>query len=82
MHHLNGLSEIYSRTDQGPGLTSTFSSCPVPTVANVDNNEIRIEKNNSASQILLAFISHYCAFPSSVCPIILYFSPFRGQTSV
>ena len=42
---------------------------PVSTVANVENNEIRIEKNNISGNILLAllaillkFVSHYSAF--------------------
>ena len=43
--------------------------CPVSTVANIENNEIRIEKNKMSGHILLAllsipltFVSRYSAF--------------------
>ena len=47
------------------------SLCPVSTIANVENNEIRIENNDVSSHIFLVLyfirltlVSHYSAFSS------------------
>ena len=45
-------------------LVSRGFLCPVITVANAENNGIRIEKNNVSGHILTAFLSHSCPFLS------------------
>ena len=63
-------------------LVIPHSLYPISTVANVENNEIRIEKNNISGHIFPTFLSHYYRFASHSCHIILHSPPFTGQTGM
>ena len=52
---------------------SLASLCPVPTVANVENNELRIENNAISGHILLALFSSRRALLSIFLPLVSHY---------
>ena len=47
--------------------------CPVPTVANVENNELRIENNAISGHILLALFSSRCTLLSILITLVSHY---------
>ena len=52
--------------------------CPVPTVANVENNELRIENNAISGHILLALFSSRRALLSILRALVVHYSAFSS----
>ena len=69
--------DCYPPFDNSPLYVRVLCSlCPASTVANEENNEIRIGNNAISGPILLTLFSIRC----TPCHIILHSPPFLGQT--